>query len=123
MYQNTHTSEETLTSDHNQVLMENRLLSTLRHSIKQALIPGNDWRRELKLIENLLNDVEALIPLKGGQTPQELRDFLSGMEVQVIGEHNSTNGYFGVVAEVLDHHGKNGAIIRVTDADMKKDDS
>lgn len=33
-----------------------RALEQILHSVKQAQKPGNDWRRELKLIENTVKE-------------------------------------------------------------------
>lgn len=33
-----------------------RALEQILHSVKQAQRPGNDWRRELKLIENTVKE-------------------------------------------------------------------
>jgi len=39
-------------------------LEQIQHSIKQAMIPGNDWRRELQLIANT---ADAAITLATGK--------------------------------------------------------
>lgn len=47
--------------DVNQELVE--ALGTINHSVKQAQISGNDWRRELKLCENITD--QALAKARG----------------------------------------------------------
>ena len=36
-------------------------LKQIKHSVSQAKIPGNDWKRELKLIENAISEVNATL--------------------------------------------------------------
>ena len=40
-----------------------RAMEMIKHSISQALITGNDWRRELRLIDNI---VDLAIAKAGG---------------------------------------------------------
>lgn len=45
------------------VARDAELLRKLRHSIRQAMIPGNDWRRELALMNGA---IDAAMSEKGG---------------------------------------------------------
>ena len=38
-----------------------KIITQIQHSVEQARIPGNDWRRELDLIENLTFEALAAI--------------------------------------------------------------
>ena len=48
------------------VVRDAELLSKLRHSIRQAMIPGNNWRQELALMEGAIYEAIERDKLKGG---------------------------------------------------------